>query len=447
MPLRGTLRPGILLILLGVFIYVPAYFWINSRTLTPLDMPMTLSAGQFNSPDFKINLEGNFFVYATSDGSDYSACLYLDQLRTRSSVSTSGRTTALSGASTDPVTNLVDGSYLGYFHTTPGTYRLNVEIFSSTEQPNRCSPHIEVETSSYEYYEWERTLSSFFTFALFLGLLGVVILFVAFSTRAQSKSLEALKLKILPGDSPAISAPLIPENPSHAPPMRLILGLLATTFPFLALFAIAYWPVSEGFATALALFVSFLFPLGLSLLVAQRLAVKEKKIRQLHISQQLPHQGKLVWGITGLHFKRRSTSRTWHVNPVANLPAIALACCLTCMVAFLPVFLIQMNRRSTHGLLVSVLRKDAPAAARDSAPAAPLIFVDAKSRVFLNYKQTNWEALPAELDLGLMVLPVRVAYVDAAPEVQFSEVARAIDLIEGHNARAILLTPHTKSGH
>ncbi|HWZ97369.1 MAG TPA: hypothetical protein VN025_06370 [Candidatus Dormibacteraeota bacterium] len=65
----------------------------------------------------------------------------------------------------------------------------------------------------------------------------------------------------------------------------------------------------------------------------------------------------------------------------------------------------------------------------------------------MNYKQTTWKDLPAELDLGLMVLPVRVAYVDADPEVQFYDVAHAIDMIEGNNARAILLTPRSKAGN
>lgn len=76
--------------------------------------------------------------------------------------------------------------------------------------------------------------------------------------------------------------------------------------------------------------------------------------------------------------------------------------------------------------------------------SAPLL---GRHHVFLNYKQTTWKDLPAELDLGLMVLPVRVAYVDADPEVQFYDVAHAIDMIEGNNARAILLTPRSKAGN
>lgn len=64
MPFRSTARPALALLVLGLAIYFPSYFWIKSRSLTPLDVPMSLSPGHIETGEFQINLEANFFVYA-----------------------------------------------------------------------------------------------------------------------------------------------------------------------------------------------------------------------------------------------------------------------------------------------------------------------------------------------------------------------------------------------
>ena len=63
----------------------------------------------------------------------------------------------------------------------------------------------------------------------------------------------------------------------------------------------------------------------------------------------------------------------------------------------------------------------------------------------MNYKETTWEDLPAGLDQALRGLPVRVVYFDGDRDILFMDAARAIDVIQGSDAKAILMTPGSKA--
>jgi biopolymer transport protein ExbD len=71
--------------------------------------------------------------------------------------------------------------------------------------------------------------------------------------------------------------------------------------------------------------------------------------------------------------------------------------------------------------------------------------IDAKRHIYLNYKETTWEELPEGLEQALLGLPVRVVYFEGDNEIMFMDVARAIDVIQGVRAKAILWTPRAKA--
>jgi len=129
-----------------------------------------------------------------------------------------------------------------------------------------------------------------------------------------------------------------------------------------------------------------------------------------------------------------------------NLPTIALVCSLTWFVWFVPIWIVySWGYRSSQGLLVSIPRKGVPAAAVATGLTAPLVRIDAKRHLYLNYKPTTWEELPAGLDQALRILPVRVVYFDGDSDITFMNVARAIDVIQELGAKVILLTPGSKA--
>jgi biopolymer transport protein ExbD len=80
-----------------------------------------------------------------------------------------------------------------------------------------------------------------------------------------------------------------------------------------------------------------------------------------------------------------------------------------------------------------------------SGLTAPLVKIDAKGHLSLNYQQTTWEELPAGLDQALQGLPVRVVYFDGDGNIPFVDAAHAIDIIQGLGAKPILLTPGSKA--
>ena len=133
-------------------------------------------------------------------------------------------------------------------------------------------------------------------------------------------------------------------------------------------------------------------------------------------------------------------------NPRKPFPSVGLAYSLISVACFLPICVMVLGgHASWKGLLVSLPRKGIPPASILSGPSAPLVAIDGRDQLYLNYKRTSWEQLPAELHRALRSLPVRVVYFDADVQIPFMDAARAIDTIVSLDAKPILLTPNSKA--
>ena len=94
---------------------------------------------------------------------------------------------------------------------------------------------------------------------------------------------------------------------------------------------------------------------------------------------------------------------------------------------------------------IGLPRKGFSKVAIASGLTAPLVKIDAKGHPYLNYKQTTWEELPWGLEQALLGLPVRVAYFEGDNDIMFTDAARALDVIQGLGAKAILVTPRSRA--
>jgi hypothetical protein len=75
-----------------------------------------------------------------------------------------------------------------------------------------------------------------------------------------------------------------------------------------------------------------------------------------------------------------------------------------------------------------------------------VVRVDAKQHWYLNSKRTSPEQLPRVLHQQLGKEVNCVVYVDVDPELPYYAAIQAIDIIDGTQAKAVvLLTPHTKA--
>jgi len=78
---------------------------------------------------------------------------------------------------------------------------------------------------------------------------------------------------------------------------------------------------------------------GLAFLFAHRFAMLREGPRPLLIAPSLSEQ-KPTWGITGLRYRRFPVRRGWAVNPLMNLPTIALVGSLTWLTWLVPIWVV-----------------------------------------------------------------------------------------------------------
>jgi biopolymer transport protein ExbD len=442
MRLHGTARVGILALCVGIVVFVSAYYWVNTRTLVPLDIPVTLAPGHIRTSNFKINVEAYLsvqirFPNCGADSEEHR------RLRTRRLTSIGGRAVSAPGSNNGEIT---EGPYLGTFLSKPGHYNLDIEVLSETRYLDFCAPRLQIEASYYDFNERDGVRDFSLWFTAFCELLGMSMLFVFATTHFRRESLEQVRLRIF-NTAPIGPVPAAKLKSGRTFPWLLVFGISCVTTGAL-LFAAAMhsygardFDFRDDLNAELQIVSLFSAVAGLASLVAYRFASLRRQPCGFSVSPPLPEY-KPAWGITGLRLRRFPARGAWAVNPVKNLPTIALVCSLTWFVWLVPTwFVFARGQHTSHGFWVSIPRTGVPVRARPAGLTAPLVRIDSRRRVYLNYKQTTWEELPAGLQQELRGLPAVVVYFDGDSDLPFMDAARALDIIQGLGAKAILLTP------
>jgi biopolymer transport protein ExbD len=447
MRLHGTARVGILALCVGIIVFVSVYYWVNTRTLVPLDIPVTLAAGHIRTGDFKINVEAYLsvqirFPNCGADSEEHK------RLRTRRLTSIGGQAVSAPGSTNGEIT---EGPYLGTFLSKPGPYNLDIEVLSETRYLDFCAPRLQIEASYYDFNEWDGVRDFSLWFTAFCELLGMSMLFVFATTHFRRESLEEVRLRIFNTDAPICPVPLAKLKSGRTFPWLLIFGITGVTTGALLFAAEMHWYDAGDFDflddlnAKLQIVSLFSASAGLASLVAYRFAWLRRQPRGFSVSPPLPEH-KPAWGITGLRLRRFPARGGWAMNPVKNLPTIALVCSLTWFVWLVPMWIVYAGgQHSSHGLLVSIPRIGVPMSASPAGLTASLVRIDSMDRVYLNYKQTTWEELPAGLEQELRGLPAPFVYLDVDNDILFMDVAKALDIIQGIGAKAILMTPGSKA--
>jgi biopolymer transport protein ExbD len=126
-------------------------------------------------------------------------------------------------------------------------------------------------------------------------------------------------------------------------------------------------------------------------------------------------------------------------DPVRNLPTVGLALPLFLFVILAPWMLIESSHRHPVGLMVRLL---GPRTILTKEWGEGLVVrIDAGNRWYLNSREVAPSQLESALWSELGRQPPRIAYIDGDSNIGFGEVARAIDIIRGQDAKVILLTP------
>lgn len=139
---------GLIIILASLLLILAAKHWYETRIFVPLDQPISLAQGRINTPEFKINLSGGYWVYIDlNQNYDWDRSCDSGRIRARWKLSRRGQ---IVKTSVRPWTQdgIIVGPSLEYFDASPGNYRLQLELLSDASCLDRYGPQLRV--ASYE---------------------------------------------------------------------------------------------------------------------------------------------------------------------------------------------------------------------------------------------------------------------------------------------------------
>jgi len=190
-------RVAIAFILGGVALYAGSQYWLATRKLVPLDIPISLSRGHIRTPEFRIDLESSYYIEIEVDRIPPAPAI----LRAQWALSNSGQVEATGGTDDrheswgwgDSGTRDVGG-----FRASGGWHRLDIDVLTDASILNRGNPRLRVE-ATYEGYGLLRQLHEEPpTISVMLVLVGVVIRVLSGSRRKVGQPAD-LPIFVAPG--------------------------------------------------------------------------------------------------------------------------------------------------------------------------------------------------------------------------------------------------------
>jgi biopolymer transport protein ExbD len=178
MPPKTLAQSGAAIMLAAVLLFWETGLWLNTGTLKPVDMTISLDAGRIQTGDFGINLREKFQVYILLDPSidDYwtDGRCNLDSLPEMNwkvfQLPNQKRSEFWVGSESRRPSE----GYVGEFPAVPGTYRFELQISKATGRLNVRHPHLQISTPSRDCAEICNCLLYLWLFVAGLGAVLVL---------------------------------------------------------------------------------------------------------------------------------------------------------------------------------------------------------------------------------------------------------------------------------
>jgi len=241
MAMRSSRRIGIGLFLAGIALLVGCKCWLASRTLVALDVPVSLSRGHITTHEFDVNLDSGYFIEIEVEKSPALNNLECQMwgcyetpavLKVQWAISSAGRT-ELSGASDN--TNGASGRWetvgrqVGYFRSSGGRFRLEVDVLADASNLNAGNPRLKVEADGGGYEHLDRLSSELPPVPGIFVIIGGTLLLLSLSARTAERS-TAIQISAAPGVRRLTTRALrrLPREPvvSGFPPFALVAAFL-----------------------------------------------------------------------------------------------------------------------------------------------------------------------------------------------------------------------------
>jgi Biopolymer transport protein ExbD/TolR len=190
-----TIMVGCVVLLVAVVAFIGTTYWIQSRTLRAVDMPISLSRGTINAA-FDLNIHGFYSIdIGLSRGGDL-ICNNGVGLETRRVFSLGGlpvyRYRWIEDESRARGRDTVSGSFLGGFEGKRGHYNLRVEVLSDTGCLDAGNPRLYVIASNDDFSRWNRYYQNAFWISFLSGSIGLGVLIVGIRESLRRRNAENL---------------------------------------------------------------------------------------------------------------------------------------------------------------------------------------------------------------------------------------------------------------
>lgn len=148
MPPKSLLRTGLVILAISIVLPLGTVYWLKTRKFQPVDMPVSLLAGQIQTIKFETNLSGDYFV-----NFDFDYEIYDRAVEPCSVYAWRGLDWALyrldGGVTTERVlwatnNHFPEDGFWGGFHGPPGKYQLDWKISAEGECLNSGHPHLNI---------------------------------------------------------------------------------------------------------------------------------------------------------------------------------------------------------------------------------------------------------------------------------------------------------------
>lgn len=190
MRIPATTRVGCVVFLAALAGFFETRYWVESRTLQAVDMPVSLALGTITTGSFRLNAHGFYSILIGDEQEGNSGCNI--GLETRRLTSIGGlpiyRYQWLEDESRSALHNTIAGYFLGGFEGRPGRYHLEIEVVSNTACLNERKPHLYVRASYADFNKWSQRYENFCYVWILVGLFGLILILASIQEAVRERS-------------------------------------------------------------------------------------------------------------------------------------------------------------------------------------------------------------------------------------------------------------------
>ncbi len=192
MRIPTTSQVGCVVLFAAISGFLGARYWVNSRTLRAVDMPVSLARGTISTGTFNLNTHGYYSIGIGEEHGGNRSCNV--RLETRRISSIGGlpvyRYQWLEDESRSTGRNTITGYFLGGFEGKPGDYHLEVEVMSDTGCLDGGKPHLYIIASSNDFAILNNCYENVLWISFVSSSLGLTLLIIGIRERFRRRATD-----------------------------------------------------------------------------------------------------------------------------------------------------------------------------------------------------------------------------------------------------------------